>query len=272
MIYPNLQYWDAVKQELDDMASSAFRNGNNKQGGVLSDLAKQMRDELDNIVPSYKAARASAAEFFGSEDALTAGVNFARRGRLSRQAQAAYMKMSVPEKRLFQQGFASELIDRVSGPNVNRNVTNIFRSPEMRKKIQLAFGKNGAREFEARVYIERVMDMARQQVQGNSTTARQLIEGGLAGGGGYSIVTGDYDPQNALLFALGGAVARRGIGMARSGINERSARQVAYMLASDNPAMVDRGLKIVARSDKMMDALRSSLDRPASVGAAIAAN
>ncbi len=54
----------------------------------------------------------------------------------------------------------------------------------MPEQIQIALGPQRATELESMLRVENVMNMARGAVQGNSTTARQLFEMGLAGGAG----------------------------------------------------------------------------------------
>jgi hypothetical protein len=74
--YPNLRFWDYAKRALDDAANAARRGGRNEEASTLSALSRQMRAELDRLVPSYARARSTAAAFFGAENALEAGQNF----------------------------------------------------------------------------------------------------------------------------------------------------------------------------------------------------
>jgi hypothetical protein len=57
--YPNLAFWDATKRELDAAATMAQRSG--ATSSSAGQLARMLRDELDQHVPSYQAARAGAA-------------------------------------------------------------------------------------------------------------------------------------------------------------------------------------------------------------------
>jgi Inorganic Pyrophosphatase len=64
-VTPNLQYWDAVQKNLDQLGPD---------GQAWS---RTLRDHLDSIVPEYKDARGFAANFFGERDALDAGQKLA---------------------------------------------------------------------------------------------------------------------------------------------------------------------------------------------------
>ena len=74
--YPNLQFWDYTKRELDQTAQVARRAGRNEEADVAQQLARSLRNELDQHVKSYKAARGTAFDFFQAENALDAGSNF----------------------------------------------------------------------------------------------------------------------------------------------------------------------------------------------------
>lgn len=105
------------------------------------------------------------------------------------------------------------------------------------------------------------MDLARNTVQGNSTTARQLVELGLAGGvGGYESYQGD--PQALIKAALVyGAVRGHRV------VDERVARELAKLLASNNVDQVERGLGILTRNKNMMRSIRNADAAIASVSA-----
>ena len=182
-IFPNLQYWDAVKRELDDMAGSAMRSGEKGQGGVLSKMANTLRSELDKQVPSYADARGFASKFFGESNALEAGRNLAGKKVDPAVITSAMKKMKPDEQELFREGYASDWANRViSNVSDTRDITKaMFNSPNERARAAAVFGQAGLDKMQTRMTLETIMDGARKAM-GNSTTARQLIEAGLAGG------------------------------------------------------------------------------------------
>lgn len=266
--YPNLQYWDYVKRELDDTANAARRVGKREEASTLGGLAEQLRGELDTQVPSFANARAGAARFFGARDALEAGQEFVSSRMDNDAARQALARMSAPERELFSQGFADALTRRISEVGDRRNVINslFIRSPASRERIEMALGPQHARELEAFLHVEALLDRSRTNF-GNSTTARQLTELGLAGGAGgiYGLSTGDWSTAGAATIA--GLLVRRGMGR----IDQRVAQRVGEMLASPDPAVVQRGLRQVANNGRIMDALRYA-DIPAALGATEASN
>lgn len=261
--YPNLAFWDATKKELDSAASQALRSGSN-EAGTLTQLSRTLRAELDSQVPSYAGARAGAASFFGAENALEAGQNFVASKMGNREARAALGRMSPQERQLFQDGFVSRYVEMLREVGDSRNILNkINDSPAARERLHIAVGQQRATELEALLRVEGLMNLPRQAIQGNSTTARQLAELGLAGGavsyGGIS--TYNMDPTN-----MAGAAVVAALVAGRRGVDQRVAQRVAEMLASRDPDVFRRGVQMVARNQRMMDALRSTDRRLALVG------
>lgn len=254
--YPNLAFWDATKKELDDAASAAARAGRNGEAGVIGDLARSLRGELDAAVPSYANARAGAAHFFGAQDALEAGQNFVNRNMTSGDARRALAQMSATERNLFQDGFVSRFTETLNQIGDRRSILNkIAESPAAREKLNVALGYQRAAELEAGLRVEGIMDLARGAVQGNSTTARQLAELGLAGGAfGFSGgVNNPLDPG-----AVMNAAIVYGALKGKNAINERLSRRVAEMLTSQNPRILMQGIRTLANNRTLFNSLRSA--------------
>jgi hypothetical protein len=260
--YPDLQYWDLVRRELSDEAQRAGRGTSDARR--LESFARSMNAELDRLVPSYQAARQGAAAAFGAENALEAGQNFVTHRMGNRDAMRELARMTPQERQLFQDGFISRYVDSLRETGDARNILNkIGESPAARERLTMVLGQQRATELEAMLRIEGIMNLPRQAVQGNSTTARQLAELGLAGGavsyGGIS--TYNMDPANMTAAAVVGALVA-----GRRHIDQRVAQRVAEMLVSRDPDVFRRGVQTVARNQRMMDALRSTDKRLASVG------
>ncbi|MFA5952923.1 MAG: hypothetical protein WC807_21920, partial [Hyphomicrobium sp.] len=255
--YPNLAFWDATKREIDDAANAAARAGRNGEAGTLRDLARTLRGELDNHVPSYQQARAGAAHFFDEENALEAGQNFVGKNMTSNDARRALAHMTPQERQLFQDGFVSRFIETLNAVGDRRSILNkIAESPTAREKLNIALGRPRAEELEAGLRVEGIMDLARNAVQGNSTTARQLAELGLAGGA-YGFSGGGINPFTDPSAVLNAALVY-GAARGRNVVNERLSRRVAEMLVSNDPQILLRGIRTIARNQTMFNSLRSA--------------
>jgi len=250
---PNLQFWDIVKRNLDKTGTPEAR-----------DWARILRDRLDDIVPSYGTARAGAAKFFGAGDALEAGENFVGASQKFGipDARKALSKMSAEEKQLFQDGYVSRLVQTIEQTPDRRSVLNkIASSPAAREEMHVALGPQRAAEVEARLRIEGIMDLARPAVQGNSTTARQLVELGLAGGvGGYEGYQGD--PQALMKAALVYGAAR-----GKRVIDDNVAKHVAKLLTSSDVRQLQKGVALISKNQNMMGAIRNADAGLASIAA-----
>lgn len=265
-IEPNLQFWDIVKRGLDKTGTPEAK-----------DWARILREHLDEVVPSYATARAGAAKFFKAGDALEAGENFV--GASQRfgipETRKALAKMSPEERQLFQDGYISRLVQTIEKTGDRRNVVNqIMNSPAAREEMHVAIGPQRTKELEARLRVESIMDRMRGAVQGQSTTVRQLVEaglaGGISGGGGYAIASGDKNPWDVGIAAfLGSALSGGGryVGTKiNTKIDQRVAKKVAEMLVSDDPKVLQKGLAIVAKQRSLMGALRTADDALARAG------
>ena len=253
VMQPNLQFWDIVKRNLDKTGTPEAK-----------DWARILRDHLDTKVESYGTARAGAARFFGAGDALEAGQNFV--GASNKfgipEARKQLAKMSPDEKQLFQDGYVSRLVETIEKTGDRRTVLNkISSSPAAREEMNVALGRERAGEVEARLRIEGIMDLARPAVQGNSTTARQLTELGLAGGvGGYESYQGD--PQALVKAALVYGAAR-----GHRVIDDRVAKEVAKLLVSTDVRQLQKGVRLLSRNQNLMGAIRNADAGLASIAA-----
>lgn len=253
-VSPSLQFWDVVKQGLDDQVDALTRKGAKGEANDIRALRDGLRNHLDALVPSYGAARKGAAAAFDAEDALEAGQKFVSSNMANNDARRAFAKMSEPERRLFAEGFASDLIEKINRTGDRQNVIKqIWGTPRARERIEIALGKNKAKEFEAFVNIETTMDMLRNAVQGNSTTARQLAEIGLAGGGAAFSYNGD--PETGMKMLMIAALSR-----GQRAVDARVAQKVAEMLVSDNPDMVRKAAAAAARNPTLLQSIKSAND------------
>lgn len=257
--YPNIQLWDYAARELQDAARAAPIGS--QQGKLYNDLARLLKNELDGMVPEYKAAREGAAKFFGEERAVEAGGAFAKMSGLDAlkigEARKALANMKPAERELFEAGFLSNIVAKVESlPEGADLVKRIYNSDFAKKQIELVVGKDRAALLEAHLLKERAMRLLDESVRGNSKTSQYLMQQGLAGGAQavtgaslYAAATGNLDYGTALAGGLTAWGGRK--------IDARVAKRVGEMLASNDPAILKKGLNIVARNDNMKRALRA---------------
>lgn len=263
--YPDMRFWDYSYRNLRDAADQAFRAGRNSEGNSLKTQSNQLRTELDKMVPEFATARAGAAHFFGASDALEAGQNFVTSRLDNGAARQALAQMSPNERQLFQDGYVDRVVKGLQEQSTRRSLLNdpsMSSSPAAIERRQIALGPQRANQLEAMLHTERLMDLARPAVQGNSTTIRQLTELGLAGGVNLASGGGNpFDPQAVVNAALVYGAAR-----GHGAINQRVSQQVARLLTSNNPQSVKFGMQMASRGP-VLDALRNASTALTRVGA-----
>jgi hypothetical protein len=260
---PNLQFWDYVKQSLDDKVNAAYSNQANKLGNAYKDVRDTLREKLDTAVPEYNQARAGAAKFFGAQDAHEAGTNFLRNMNAynTDDAMNAFKKMSSADQKLFGMGMSSDIINRASNMNDSSNVARMFNSPSSRQKLAMGLGEDQAAALEAYIRRESMMNMLKTAVGGNSSTAAQLLAAEMFGGieaGKAAWENRDEIMKHPVLSALGlgGTVLTGAILKYNHGVDQTLAPRIAQLIASSNPADFERILNASQSSQNIRNIIR----------------
>ena len=245
--YPDLQYWDQVRRELSDAAQRAGRG--TEEARRLGRFATALNTELDRAVPSYAIARRTAAGFFGAENALEAGQKFATQKFGHAEAREAIARMNDTERALFRDGYASRMKEVIANQADRADlVKKIGASPAAREKMELALGRQRANELIAMMHGESIMQKLLPAVQGNSSTAMQLLGAGGAGAGAGGYL--GYDPTTSgITTALLAGLKGRG--------DRAVAQHVARLLTSRDPQTLRQGMAMLARSPRNMRMLAS---------------
>lgn len=261
-VIPSLQFWDHVKRNLDDTFARLSRSGEKSAAADAKALKNKLVENVTNAVPSYAKARGVAAAFFGAENAVEAGAKFAtRKGPgVNDATRQVLSKMQPHERELFGVGFASALSDKINSIPDRRSVLNtIFNSPSSKEQVRMALGSEKASRLETYLHTEATMDMLRGAVQGNSTTARQLAEMGLAAGvGGY---------EGGWSGALTGAAFAKLARMGGQKIDQNVVRKIGEMLVSSDPATYNKAMRAIQNSGALKRFVKSIT--PAMAAAAI---
>jgi len=266
--FPDGQFWDYTYRKLRDTASELARKGRNDDASAIGGLARKLRDEVDSLAtdngePLFRQARAGAARFFQAEDALEAGQNFARGGFNNDEARAAIAKMAPIEKKLFQDGFVHEFLDKQSGVSNRADLSiRLLDNDKGIAQMGIALGRDRAAELEVFVRAERIMAASRAAVTGNSWTARRLADMGIMSGGGVLAGAGglNADPKTMTEGAIIGA-----IGFGHRRVNQNVMQHVARLLMSRDTDQFQRGIQSVARNRSFLESLRA-FDRRLAAG------
>lgn len=266
IIIPNVQFWDHVQRVLRDKGESLARGGEKSAAADINNLRRQILEQVDAAVPSFAQARTGAARAFQAEDALEAGQKFLTSNMPVYEARKALGKMTAPDRELFREGFRTSLIEKVRGLRDQQDlVTNIFNSPRAREQVEVALGKEGAAKLESALHVERTMNMLRNALGGNSTTAQQLADMGLSGAAGAAIAATQNGDWKTLIGAgVGGAALRRQA-------DARTAKRVMEILMQDNPKALEGLIAAASKQPALRKAIIDLGDRIAPLAASKAA-
>jgi hypothetical protein len=258
-VAPTLEFWDHVQRNLRSMADKAARKGDFQGAGEIRDIRTALLNDLDSAVPAFGSARSGAAAAFGAEDAVDAGRMLFRETKALPEQIKALKKMKPAERDLLRIGYGSEMIDNLKAKNFGADAMRaFFNSAEQQEKMIMAFGKQGAKELESFVRVERAMDAARAAF-GNSTTAKQLIETGAVGAGGglagYYYSGGDW--ATTAVMAGASMAGRAGLSAGAKKINEKVMTEVVDLLMSTDPKAMEKAMKRVAVSKQHKAALEA---------------
>lgn len=268
--YPNVQFWDYVQRELRQEAKVADRSGHTETSSVVNGIRDKLLAQVDKSVPEFKAARTTAAGFFGAQNALEAGQEFVLQSAKLGDARRALQQMSKGDRTLFARGFAAELADKIEGTGDRQNILGkVFNSKTSRDKIEMALGPEFTREFETLLRVETQVDRLRQEL-GNSTTAKQLLAAQAnshsavgAVGALEAVKEHGLNPASLLAGMFGIRAAQKRAHL----IDERVAEHTAALLLSNNPADLRRGIQVITARPHLFDALRHATSGAATVGA-----
>jgi hypothetical protein len=255
--YPNLQYWDYVKREVDDVGRAARRAGRKEEATVTEELARRLREELDSQVPAYANARGVASTFFRANDALDAGEKAVGSRMSNPEIARGLGKMTSEERTLFREGYVSAYIDKVSRTGDRRSILNsIETNPAARRRTEIVLGREASAKLATHLRVEGLMDRLRTTL-GGSNTMQRAMELGLSGTAGGYLAGGlnPYDPHT-YFGALMGAAARTGAKAGLARIDRGVAERVGKLLASDDPSQLEKGIALVAGNKNLTALLK----------------
>lgn len=268
---PTLEFWDQVKRNLDSKYNVLKRSGDTEAAADVDSMRKSLIGKLDQAtidpatgISSYKTARGVASEFFKATNALEAGEKFASSLMGSKQKftnhefDRLWSKMHAEERDLFREGIASELTKRIDSSDQRRSIVNkLFNNETAKRNIETIFGPQKAKELEAAKRLEIVMGFAKDAL-GNSTTARQLIELGIAGGAG-AYQAGSLNPFSIMSNpeALVKATAVWGLTRGHRALDTRMANRMADFLVSNDPAKIKQAIQMASKNPAVMLSLKN---------------
>jgi hypothetical protein len=176
--FPNLQFWDYTKRQLDNAVGAALDAGQNDKARVLTKITQKLRDELDTAVPQYKTARAAWGGPSEYLDAIKEGATIFDAKVTGEQLSAQLEKMTDAQREAYVIGAISAIRGRMGNdPAKMADYTKYLRSPNMREKIAAIMPTPEAKAaWNDRLNFEVSSSELTGRALGNSATYRRQAE------------------------------------------------------------------------------------------------
>lgn len=177
-VFPNIQFWDYTKRIIDDQIGAAVRAGQDQKARTLTRLNQVLRNDLDTLVPEYRAAREAWAGPSAYINAVDEGRAIMSKTASADEMGAVFRALSPSEQEGYRVGAVSSIISKMGNDASNLgDMTKYLRSPEMRAKIAAIMPTpEAAAEWSKRLGFEVGSSKLTGQSLGNSATARRLAE------------------------------------------------------------------------------------------------
>ncbi|TXH15478.1 MAG: hypothetical protein E6R03_07125 [Hyphomicrobiaceae bacterium] len=181
---PPMRLLHRVKMEIDKAISEARNAMTNTSGWDTRTLTKMKHDfvkAIDN--PLYNDALKRSAGAYALTNAAEDGFEQALKMPVEEIRRAIRGLATEGEREMWRLGAARALAQKIRSRNVTSDRTeNVFSSPDMQMRLkEIMPDQKSYRQFQKMLVIEAKKADTRKAVQGNSTTAKQLMQSEEAG-------------------------------------------------------------------------------------------
>ena len=167
---------DAHKRALDDKIGLALKNNEKNEVRMLTKTKKRFMNEVDKLVPEYKAARDLYAGKAELESAAKIGEDFQKLS--SNEVEDIAGSMGESELKMFKLGAKKALFEKMDKMPISSDaVKRLFGRNGDSKKLESLFkNKENFQKFNEAMLKEGAFSLTRRIAQGNSTTTQQQLD------------------------------------------------------------------------------------------------
>ncbi len=241
----SLQTLDYVKRGLDDVLYTGKVKGSigNTERNKVMDAQQGFLSTLDELVPTYRAARAAWAGPTAMKEALEAGADITKMN--TEQVWQTLQRMAPAEIEQFKIGALGAIRDKMRQAGDGRDLVKIvYGSPDKRDVLRALVGEDEFANLERQFMREKTIRRTDDTIRGNSKTAER--QAGMA----------DLEAETSLIPSIMQRGPLRGPleYMLRSGtgVAQPTADALAPMLFSTNPAAQQKTLQELMKLDQLM--------------------
>jgi len=241
----NLQTLDYVKRGLDDVLYTGKVKGSigNTERNKVLESQQGFLSTLDELVPTYRQARAAWAGPTAMKEALEAGGEITKMN--TDQVWQTIQRLSPAEMEQFKIGALGAIRQKMQSAGDGRDLTKIvYGSPEKRDILQALVGTDEFAKLEQQFAREKLIRRTDDTIRGNSKTAER--QAGMA----------DLEADTSVLNSVMQRGPLRGpleyVLRSGTGVAQPTADALAPMLFSTNPQAQQKTLQQLMELDRVM--------------------
>jgi len=247
---PSLEDAEIVRRLLDDEASVLFRAGSGTEGAATADVAKSLREMLDESYDGLRTVRANAAARREIRDQFDAGRKAIRMN--SDELEVIFEQVKGKGDAAVR-AFRAGVMDAIRNKSeISPGLMGRLADPERREGavLRVVFPDESMEQIQKRLEIAEGSQELYNKVMFNSMTAPEQAARSLIGTGDISafemreLLTGN---PAALMAGLGKMVAK-----AIPEMSDADRTSVARVLLSDDPQLVMKALTDNTQLDKLL--------------------
>lgn len=248
----NMRSLDYVKKALDEQISTAYRAGNNHEGGILNGLKNNLLKEMDaadvtgqagpNSLKAeggaYARARAVSGDYLKNSQAMDAGRDFMKPGTAGQPEQIAanFKKLGPTEQESYKAGMVRAVKEAMDKPSADQPnyYTKVFGSADLQNRLKAVLNPSEFDVLSKNMQAEQDLYKFKYDVLGNSRTAEKQIASQEFESGGkeiYQDLINNGSPTKTAIKA-----ATRWVGSMFDGMSNKTAGQVSKILYETDPA------------------------------------
>ncbi len=239
---PSLEYLDMVKRGFDQLISKEENLGATTLGRSMRGLRNKLKNQLDEVAPEYKKARAQYAGDLEVIDALKEGRDtFVR--RQPEEIQKMMNKFSEAEKDAYRTGASQKLSELVNTSTADINpAQKVMGSPMMKKRIRALFPEMGPNRFDL---LELALETEREMFVKQKALARRGERGRTR-----RLTQEDPGVVPKVLRAVSGVSIVESLVRLFSAkkLNESEADELIGLISTSTPEEVDSTLKELTKA------------------------
>lgn len=158
---PTWKTWDAAKTGIDHILETTYRDRTtgrlvlDKMGREIEGVRKALLTELDRLNPAYAAARSRAGDYLSAREAFQEGTRSLFNSTITEKQFADRLaQMSNSDLESLRGGVANHLFNLAQ---TDRLKPSLLKTPRMKSKLIMAFGRDNAEKLIDRFTAENEM-------------------------------------------------------------------------------------------------------------------